>query len=170
MSATNLVLQAMPTSFQMHFLCIWIIETTFTQLAMEADDFAFIVSDLERSSTYYTQDLNVFFFSKCRLGLPHAQVCFNLLPQHSHDRQAGRHSAVQPGRMWTENLKLQSWGLQYLMRALQAQKFPLWPPLLSLPSSLWYVIYFHLHTRNNNSFNHRPFTVLLLNLGLNSPK
>lgn len=54
----------MPPAFQMHFLCIWIIETTFTQLAMEADDFAFIISDLERSSTCYTQDLNRFLLSK----------------------------------------------------------------------------------------------------------
>lgn len=59
-SPTNLVLQAMPATFQMHLLCVWIIETTFTQLAVEADDFAFIVPDLERSSTYYTQDLNAF--------------------------------------------------------------------------------------------------------------
>lgn len=150
MSATNLVLQSMPTTFQMHFLCIWIIETTFTQLAVEADDFAFIVSDLGTSFTYYTQYFNIFMIHKCRLSQAHVQLCQNLLPQHSHDRQAGHHSAVRPGLMWTENLKLQSWGPENLMRVLQAQRTPLWPLLWPHPSSLWSVIYFHLHIRDYN--------------------
>lgn len=37
----------------------------------------------------------------------------NVLLLHSHDRQAERHSAVQPERMRTENLKRHSWGPEY---------------------------------------------------------
>lgn len=48
--STNLVLQAMPATFQMHLFCVWVVETTFTQFAMEADDFAFIISNLEEVS------------------------------------------------------------------------------------------------------------------------
>lgn len=46
-SDTRLVLKSMPPAFQMHLLGVRIIEATFTELAVEADDFAFIVSDLK---------------------------------------------------------------------------------------------------------------------------
>ena len=47
----NLVLQSMPPSLQMHLLGVGIIETAFTQLAVEADDLAFIITDLRMGYT-----------------------------------------------------------------------------------------------------------------------
>ena len=41
---TNLILEAMPASFQVHLLGIWVIELALTQLAIEADSFALLIA------------------------------------------------------------------------------------------------------------------------------
>lgn len=45
--STDLVLQAVSPAFQVHLFCVWVIETTLAQFAVETNDLSFIIADLE---------------------------------------------------------------------------------------------------------------------------
>lgn len=45
---THLVLQPMPAALQMHLLCVWVVETTFAEFAVESNHFALVVANLNR--------------------------------------------------------------------------------------------------------------------------
>lgn len=79
----------MSPSFQMHFFGIRVIETAFTQFAVEPDNLSFIIP--------YLKTKNILYFA---LGLTALKLLsfpywnFFLIPlQHSHVRRAEHHSA-----------------------------------------------------------------------------
>lgn len=46
-ASTDLVLQAVSPTFQVHLFCVWVIETALAQFAVETNDLSFIIPDLE---------------------------------------------------------------------------------------------------------------------------